>query len=130
MFHYTVQTNKTVDEAIQSLELSLKEEQFGVLWRFNIQDKLNEKGIVFTQRYEVLEVCNPVEAKKVLSENVLNGYFLPCKITVYEHEGQTNIGLPKPSYLIGTAGEESAASIRNIALDIERRLIMCMDKSI
>ncbi|WP_088548497.1 DUF302 domain-containing protein [Paenibacillus aquistagni] len=63
-----------------------------------IQDKLNEKGIEFNQRYEVLEVCNPIEAKKVLSENVLNGYFLPCMITVYEYEGQTNIGLPKPSY--------------------------------
>ncbi|MUT68089.1 DUF302 domain-containing protein [Paenibacillus sp. NEAU-GSW1] len=130
MFHYTVQTRKSVDEAIHSLELSLKEEQFGVLWRFSIQDKLNEKGIEFNQRYEVLEVCNPFEAKKVLSENVLNGYFLPCKITVYEHGGLTNIGLPKPSHLIGMVGEESAAALRDIALDVERRLIMCIDKSI
>jgi len=130
MFHHTVQTSKTVDEAIQALESTLKEEQFGVLWRFNIQDKLNEKGIEFNQRFEVLEVCNPGEAKKVLSKNVLYGYFLPCKITVYEHEGQTNIGLPKPSYLIGKAGEESSDALRDIALDIERRLIRCIDKCI
>lgn len=130
MFHYTVQTSKSVDEAINALELSLKEEQFGVLWRFSIQEKLNEKGLEYNQRYEVLEVCNPVEAKKVLSENVLNGYFLPCKITVYEHEGQTNIGLPKPSHLIGMVGEESTAAMLEIAIDVERRLIMCIDNSI
>ncbi|SFE09129.1 protein of unknown function DUF302 [Paenibacillus catalpae] len=130
MFHYTVQTNKSVDEAIGALELSLRVEQFSVLWRFNIQDKLNKKGIEFNQRYEVLEVCNPVEAKKVLAENVLNGYFLPCKITVYEHASVTNIGLPKPSHLIGMVGEESVAALRKTALDIERRLILCINKSI
>lgn len=130
MFHYTVQTGKSVDEAIIALEHTLKSEQFGLLWRFNIQDKLNEKGIEFAQRYEVLEVCNPVEAKKVLSENMLAGYFLPCKIVVYEHDGWTNIGLPRPSHLIGVVEVQSATSLKDIALDVEQRLIACIDKSI
>lgn len=44
MFHYTVETDKSVDDAIAALEQALAEEKFGVLWRFSIQDKLNEKG--------------------------------------------------------------------------------------
>lgn len=63
MFHYTVETNKNVDEAITSLENNLKEEKFGVLWQLNMQEKLQEKGIDFDQKYHILEVCNPVEAK-------------------------------------------------------------------
>lgn len=129
MFHYTVNTSKSVDEAISSLEQNLKEEKFGVLWQFSIQDKLNEKGIEFDHRYQILEVCNPMEAKRVLDENHLAGYFLPCKIAVYEHEGQTKIGLPKPSALIGMVENESFESLRAIAQDVEKRLVSCIDKS-
>ncbi|MGG3307566.1 DUF302 domain-containing protein [Paenibacillus sp. FSL W8-0187] len=129
MFHYTVETDKSVDDAIAALEQALAEEKFGVLWRFSIQDKLNEKGIEFDQKYEILEVCNPVEAKKVLSENDLAGYFLPCKIAVYELEGGTKIGLPRPTALIGMVENESFESLRGIAQDVEKRLIACIDNS-
>ncbi|SEL80395.1 Uncharacterized conserved protein, DUF302 family [Paenibacillus sp. cl141a] len=119
MFHYTVETDKSVDDAIAALEQALAEEKFGLLWRFSIQDKLNEKGIEFDQKYEILEVCNPVEAKKVLSENNLAGYFLPCKLAVYEFEGGTKIGLPRPSALIGMVENGSFESLRGIVQDVE-----------
>ncbi|MFD1040221.1 DUF302 domain-containing protein [Virgibacillus byunsanensis] len=127
MFHYTVETTKTMEEAVQSLEGSLKEEKFGVLWQFDIKDKLQEKGLDFDQPYLVLEVCNPVEAQRVLSENLMVGYFLPCKIVVYEDEGKTKIGMPRPTALIQMVNDES---INELAEDIEKRLITCMDKSI
>ena len=129
MFHHTVDTEKSVEEAIASLESALKEEKFGVLWQFSIRDKLNEKGLEFDRNYQILEVCNPVEAKRVLSENDLAGYFLPCKIAVYEHEGRTKIGLPRPSALIGMVENESFESLRGIAQDVEKRLISCIEKS-
>ncbi|MCZ8513691.1 DUF302 domain-containing protein [Paenibacillus filicis] len=127
MFHYTVETNKTVEEAIASLENNLKAEKFGVLWHLDMQEKLQQKGIDFEQKYHILEVCNPVEAKRVLSENSIIGYFLPCKITIYEDEGKTKIGLPKPTALIGMV---DSGSLQGIAADVEQRLISCIDKSI
>ncbi|WP_226037598.1 DUF302 domain-containing protein [Aquibacillus saliphilus] len=127
MFHYTVETNKTMEEAIHSLEGSLKEEKFGVLWQFDIKDKLQEKGLDFNQNYMVLEVCNPHEAQRVLSKNLMVGYFLPCKIVVYEDAGKTKIGMPKPTALIQMVNDES---IKELAADIEERLITCIDKSI
>jgi uncharacterized protein (DUF302 family) len=127
MFHYTIETHKTVDEAITSLENSLKEEKFGVLWQLNMKDKLQEKGVDFDRNYHILEVCNPVEAKRVLSENAIVGYFLPCKIAIYEDEGITKIGLPKPTALIGMIGGEA---LKSIAEDVEKRLIACIDKSV
>lgn len=38
MFHYTLETDKTVNGAIQALERTLQEAKFGVLWQFDIQD--------------------------------------------------------------------------------------------
>ncbi len=126
MFHYTVETEKSPAEAIASLEEHLQKEQFGVLWKFNVKEKLQEKGADFEQDYFVLEVCNPHEAKRVLSKNELAGYFLPCKLVVYESDGKTKIGLPKPSSLIRIADD---LELEQIAGDIEERFIAVINKS-
>ncbi|OAS89059.1 MULTISPECIES: DUF302 domain-containing protein [Metabacillus] len=127
MFDYTVATNNSIKEAISSLELSLKEEKFGVLWMFDIKEKLQEKGLEFESDYLVLEVCNPYEAERVLKENLLVGYFLPCKIVVYSDNGKTKIGMPRPTALINLVNNEE---VKKLANDIELRLINCINKSI
>jgi len=126
-FHYTVETDKSIDETIKSLETTLKEEQFGVLWDFDLTAKLQEKGMDFDSPYRVLEVCNPKEADRVLKEDKVIGYFLPCKIVVYEDAGKTKIGLPKPTTLIDLANNEK---LTEIATDVENRLIRSIDQAI
>lgn len=127
MFHYTVETDQTIKQAMESLENSLQEQKFGVLWQFDIQDTLQKKGFDFDQPYHVLEVCNPKEAHNILSENQLVGYFLPCKIVVYQDGNRTKIGMPRPTALIQMVEDDS---ITNFAEDIEKRLIACIDKSV
>ncbi len=126
MFHYTVETEKSIEEAIASLEENLMEEKFGILWQFDIKDKLKEKGLDFDQSYVVLEVCNPLEAKKVLTTNQMVGYFLPCKIVVYDDNGQTKIGMPKPTMLMEMIDDER---LTQTASEIEDRLMSCIVKS-
>lgn len=120
MFHYTIQVDKPLDEAVKAIEESLKKEKFGVLWSLNLKDKLNEKGVDFDQEYIVLEVCNPHEAKRVLMKSPLVSYFLPCKIVVYKEDGLTKVGMAKPSELIKTVDNPE---LEEIAVDIEKRLI-------
>lgn len=127
MFHYTVDTEKGIDEAIKALEQSLKNHKFGVLWTMNIPEKLQEKGVEFSQPYRVLEVCNPVEAKRVLSQNSLVGYFLPCKVVVYEENGKTKIGLPKPTALMGVINDPE---LEGIAQGVEDTLIKAIDEAV
>lgn len=124
MFHYTTNVPLSFGEVLQKLEKSLKTEQFGVLWQFDIKEKLQEKGVEFNKKFVVLEVCNPEEAKRVLEEEIIAGYFLPCKIVVYEENGQTKIGLPKPTALISMVENEH---LKKFAADIEKRLIKCID---
>ncbi|PIC56436.1 hypothetical protein CSV80_14390 [Sporosarcina sp. P12(2017)] len=127
MFDYTVETSKSKDEAVKDLEANLKDDKFGVLWNFDLTAKLQEKGTDFNTPYTILEVCNPQEANRILSENLLVGYFLPCKIVVFEEEGITKIGMPKPSALIEMVNNDS---LMEIAADIEKRLVGCIDKTV
>lgn len=127
MFHYTVETSKTIEEAIQSLEENLKTEGFGVLWQFDIKDTLQKKGLDFDQPYQILEVCSPKEAQYMLTKNQMVGYFLPCKMVVYQDAGRTKIGMPRPSVLVEMVEDES---IKEKAAEIENKLIVCMDQSV
>lgn len=126
MFHYTVETNKNVDEAVQALEAELKNDKFGVLWDFDVKATLNNKGLDFEKPVRILEVCNPTEAKKVLEKNELVSYFLPCKIVVHESEGKTKIGMPKPTKLIEFVEDEE---LNQIAQDIEERMVSAINEA-
>ncbi|MFY0544708.1 DUF302 domain-containing protein [Brevibacillus sp. H7] len=125
-FHYTVSTDKNMEDVIQAIELQLQKHNFGVLWQLDLAQKLQSKGIPFDRQYRVLEVCNPFEAARVLEKNDLVGYFLPCKIVVFEQNGKTHIGLPKPTVLIGLLYDEE---LQAIAEEIEKTLIQVLESS-
>lgn len=125
MFHYTVDVSTGMNETIERLEESLKQEGFGVLWQFSVTEKLQEKGLDFSTPMVIFEVCNPQEAAQVLNENLLGGYFLPCKLVVYQENGTTKIGMPKPTMLVGMMNDPA---LKEIAADIEKRLAACLDR--
>ncbi len=117
---YEVVTSKSFNEAVESLVKSLEEQKFGVLWKLNFKDKLMEKGIEYDSNFMILEVCNPHKAKEVLSKHVDVGYFLPCKLVVYEEGSIVKIGMIKPEILIGllnhTDMEGTAKEVQNLLI--------------
>lgn len=127
MFDYTVKTDQSVEEVIEKLKATLKDEEFGVLWDFDLSDTLQEKGHAIDGDYRILEVCNPKEAKKVITAHREGGYFLPCKLAVFTKDGATHVGMPKPTKLIELIEDES---LQSIAHDVETRLIRAIDNSI
>lgn len=123
---YKIQTSKSFEKAIEDLKASLLNHHFGVLWELNFKDKLKEKGLDFDRNFKILEVCNPGQAKMVLEENIEVGYFLPCKMVVYEDGGATIIGMPKPTGLISLIND---SKLINIALQVENELKSAMEEA-
>ncbi|MFL9649188.1 DUF302 domain-containing protein [Exiguobacterium chiriqhucha] len=127
MFDYTVKTDQTVEAVVEKLKTTLKEEEFGVLWDFNLSETLEEKGQAIDGDYRILEVCNPKEAKKVITAHREGGYFLPCKLAVFTKDGSTYVGMPKPTKLIELIEDES---LQAVARDVETRLTRAIDKTV
>lgn len=124
---YEVKVEKLFGEAVESLKKSLSVNKFGVLWELDFKDKLKEKGLEFDTNFKILEVCNPVKAKEVLSKNIEAGYFLPCKMVVYEKKGSVYIGMIKPTELIKMMGDKELIAI---AKDIEKVLKKSIDDAV
>lgn len=120
---FSRRTDKTLDEAVEALKRALPDVGFGVLWELSFQQKLREKGVDFDGQFHILEVCNPHQAKKVLEEELEIGFFLPCKMAVYVKEGQTHIGMPKPTALMSMIGNDKLLTIAEGVEDSLRQAI-------
>jgi len=124
---YKVKTNKTFEKAVEDLKTSLNDHNFGVLWELNFKDKLKEKGLEFDTNFKIFEVCNPEQAKIVLEKNIEVGFFLPCKMIVYDYENSVFIGMLNPIGLIGMIDNKDLSSI---ATEVERELKDAIDSAI
>lgn len=121
---YKVESSKSFTDTILALKEALSKEKFGVLWEMNFKDKLQEKGLEFETNFQVMEACNPGKAKQVLEQNIEAGFFLPCKVVVYEKDSKVWMGMLKPTSLIGLLDEPSLGAI---ALEVEESLSRAMN---
>ncbi len=124
---YEKVTDKSFDEAVKSITESLKEKKFGILWQLNFKDKMAEHGIDFPNNFMILEVCNPGKANEVLTKHIEMGYFLPCKVVVYEKDRTVRIGTARPEMLMGMAGYDD---LGDVASEVENILIEAINESI
>jgi len=123
---YHVTTDKSVQQAATDVEAALGRRRFGVLWGFDVGAKLAERGLELQGDFRILEVCSPALAKAALETNPLVAHFLPCKVVVSRRDGQTEIGLPRPTALLALLGDDSLTAL---GAQVEQALIEAVDEA-
>ncbi len=107
----------SVAEAVDRLTAALMQRKFGVLHVHDLKKTLNGKGVPFAKECRVLEVCNPNQAAKVLNEDMDLNMALPCRVSVYERDGDTIIGMLSPKALLDKLSDSPV--LRDVAQDVE-----------
>ena len=125
--YYVVDTDKSFEQAATDLEASVKELQFGVLHIHDIGETLRGKGVEFAENCRVFEVCNPVQAAKVLAIDMRLNMALPCRISVFTENGTTKIGLIKPAQMLEALSDD--ATLIAIANEVEQKTIQMIDNT-
>jgi len=118
---YIVKTNKTVKQAVDDLQQAVIKHNFSVLHIHNLKDTLNRKGIDFPSECQILEICNPQQANKVLTQDMDINMALPCRISVYDDGGQTKIGMIRPEHLL--AHLSNSKKLTDVAREVEEASI-------
>jgi uncharacterized protein (DUF302 family) len=124
---YIKETQKSVDQAFNDLEASIKHHGFGLLHHYDFKQTLKEKGFELPNECRVLEVCNPKQACEVLHMDMAINMALPCRISIYEEAGKTFIGMIPPSTLLGLISNTSA--LQELAHDVERTTRQIIDNA-
>jgi uncharacterized protein (DUF302 family) len=125
--YYVVDTDKTFEQASIDLESSVKSLKFGVLHVHDLGETLRNKGMDFEENCRVFEVCNPVQAAKVLSLDMRLNMALPCRISVFTERGSTKIGLIKPAQMLAALSEDPA--LLEVANEVEEKTIQMVNKA-
>lgn len=123
--YYITETDKSFDQAAADLEAAVKHHGFGVLHIHDLGSTLRSKGIAFDQHCKVFEVCNPVQAGKVLATDMRLNMALPCRISVFTENGTTKIGTIRPSHMLSMLSQEAA--LAQIASEVEAKIIQMID---
>ena len=125
--YYVVDTDKPFEQAAGDLESSVTSLGFRVLHVHDLGETLRSKGIDFTEHCRVFEVCNPVQAGKVLSTDMRLNMALPCRISVYTDAGSVKIGLIKPVQMLSSLSDDPA--LLEVAREVEEKTIEMVDKA-
>ncbi len=125
--YYIVESDKSFDQASADLDVAVKNNGFGVLHVHDIGNTLRSKGVAFEEQCKVFEVCNPVQAAKVLSVDMRLNMALPCRISVYTEQGKTKIGLIKPVGILSALSQD--ASLVEVAEEVEAKTIKMVDEA-
>lgn len=114
---YTVETTKTPGAAVEDLRASVAKHGFGVLHTYDLKETLSSKGFPLAHACHILEVCNPAQAAKVLTEDIGMNIALPCRISVYDEDGRTKISTALPTSLLGMLSD--SPSLATVAREVE-----------
>ena len=125
--YYVVDTDKTFEQASIDLESSVKSLGFGVLHVHDLGETLRSKGIDFEENCRVFEICNPIQAAKVLSSDMRLNMALPCRISIFTENGSTKIGLIKPAQMLAALSENQA--LLEVANEVEEKTIQMVNRT-
>ena len=95
---YTVETNKSFNQAVLAVESATTKAGFKVLYTHNIKSAVAKKGFEI-EPFKIIEICNAKSAYTVLRADIKIGLLLPCKINVYIKDGKTYISGMRPIIL-------------------------------
>lgn len=126
--YYIGETNKIFTQASTDLESAVIRNGFGVLHINDLGATLRSKGIIFDEECKVFEVCNPIQAAKVLSTDMRLNMALPCRISVYTEKGKTKIGLIKPLQMLSALSQDAA--LIQVAKEVEEKTIKMVDEAL
>lgn len=124
-FDYTVETNKTFDEAVTAIEAKSKEKGFGVLHIHDVKATLSAKGFD-REQLKIIEICNAKYASQVLAKDIKISLMLPCPISVYVEGGKTYISTLRPKVI---ADFYPQADIKALADEVDRIVLSIVDES-
>lgn len=118
---YMREARGSVDEVCEKLMQACSDNAFGVLGMHDLTEKLNSKGVTFHRACRILEVCNPKQARDVLEADMTISTVLPCRISVFEENGQVRVATLKPTALFQLFNNKEMAHVaRKVEETLER----------
>ncbi len=123
MYSFSVNVNKSFDDAIEQVTAALKDEGFGVLTDIDFAGTIKKKLDIDRPAYRILGACNPPLANQAVNADVNAGVLLPCNVVVRDNEdGSCAVVFMDPMAVINLSDNEAVAKVAHEANDRLQRV--------
>lgn len=126
MMLYRVESKKSIIDVARDLEAAVQKHKFGVLAVHDLKAKLKEKGVDLNQDCLIYEVCNPLQAKKVLDADPEISTALPCRISIYRKGSAITLATIRPTALLEMF---PTPELKIVAQEVEEVILRIMDEA-
>ena len=123
---YTVETDKDLETVCTDLQAAVSRWKFGVLHIHRLKETMAQKGVDLEADCRIFEVCNPHQAKRVLSQRMEISTALPCRISVFQEGDKVKLSTIRPIAMIGMFGQ---GGLEEVAQEVEQALVGIMDEA-
>jgi uncharacterized protein (DUF302 family) len=123
---FRIQSRKSLTEVAKALEAAAQKHKFGVLAVHDLKQKMKEKGVEFDRDCLIYEVCNPLQAKKVLEANAEISTPLPCRISLYREGDRVTLATLRPTALLDLF---QTPALRSVAEEVEQTMRQMMEEA-
>lgn len=120
---YQINSSKSLDEIERGLQESAARHKFGVIAVHDLQETLKKKGVNLAMECRIYEVCNPVQAKKVLDADGAISTALPCRISVYGSPKKYTLATMRPTEMMKAFANPE---IEPVAREVEEVILQMM----
>ena len=127
---YVVKVEPGVSHAdvVDSLKSAAESKNFVSPATFPLGEHIRQRGLPLQGVLEVRSYCSLGIGAEILLESPEFAVFAPCRIAIYEKQGQLYLALDRPSYALRHIQGHSAKA-EQAAKQIEDTLIWMMDKA-
>jgi uncharacterized protein (DUF302 family) len=126
VIHRQVST-KSISAIDTRLRESAARHKFGIIAVHDLQQTLKSKGVDLAHPCLVYEVCNPLQAKKVLDSDGALSAALPCRISVHEGPEGTVLATILPTAMMGMF---NVPGLYKVAQEVEDVILAIMREAV
>jgi len=114
----------SIRDSVQAMITSAEDMNMKMVSHLKISDELKQRGIK-TRHFEVLQLCNPEDAGKLVQMESLYAAFIPCRIAVVEEDdGQVWLMMQNLDILINH--QLIPPKLAQIAIKINQQMLAVM----
>ncbi len=114
----------SIEDSINAMTSKASALNLKLVGRQQVSKELNSRGIK-TPHLEVLQYCDPVDAAKIVAQNITYAAYIPCQITLAE-DNQGNAWLLMRNMDMMIDNEMVSADLAEIAIRINQAMLIVL----
>lgn len=112
---YEVQVKDNIESVKQALVSALEAKNYMIISVLNVQEALQGRGIS-AKPVQLIEFCNLVKAYAVTHTTPEFELFAPCRLALFEKDGNTIVMVMRPSFIATVLPQETLSKEGKAAL--------------